>query len=95
MRKYLAVSILFILIGLKTANADELYYGNAEEVGGTFSSTSSKNEEEELFLTPLSVSIVTAKQVQQSGITTIAEAMKLVPGVIVRKQTNGQFYVHI
>jgi hypothetical protein len=63
MRKYLAVSILFILIGLKTANADELYYGNSEEVGGTFSSTSSKNEEE-LFLTPLSVSIVTAKQIQ-------------------------------
>jgi iron complex outermembrane receptor protein len=94
MRKYLAVSILFILMGLQIANADELFYGNSEEVGGRFSSTSSKNEEE-LFLTPLSVSIVTAKQIQQSGITTIAEAMKLVPGVIVREQTNGQFDVHI
>jgi iron complex outermembrane receptor protein len=94
MRKYLAVSILIILMGLQAANADELFYGNSEEVGGTFSSTSSKNEER-LFLTPLSVSIVTAKQIQQSGITTIAEAMKLVPGVIVREQTNGQFDVHI
>jgi iron complex outermembrane receptor protein len=94
MRKYLAVSILIILMGLQAASADELFYGNSEEVGGTFSSTSSKNEER-LFLTPLSVSIVTAKQIQQSGITTIAEAMKLVPGVIVREQTNGQFDVHI
>jgi iron complex outermembrane receptor protein len=94
MSMYPALSILLILIGLQTANADELFYGNSEEVGGTFSSTSSKHEEE-LFLTPLSVSIVTAKQIQQSGITTIAEAMKLVPGVIVREQTNGQFDVHI
>jgi iron complex outermembrane receptor protein len=81
-------------MGLQTAHADELFYGNSEEVGDTFSSTSSKHAEE-LFLTPLSVSIVTAKQIQQSGITTIAEAMKLVPGVIVREQTNGQFDVHI
>jgi iron complex outermembrane receptor protein len=94
MSKYLIVSILLILMGLQTANADELFYGNSEEVGDTFSSTSSMHEEE-LFLTPLSVSIVTAKQIQQSGITTIAEAMKLVPGVIVREQTNGQFDVHI
>ncbi|MGK0249715.1 MAG: iron complex outermembrane receptor protein [Oleispira sp.] len=94
MSKYPAVSILLILISLQTANADELFYGNSEEVGDTFSSTSSKHQEE-LLLTPLSVSIVTAKQIQQSGITTIAEAMKLVPGVIVREQTNGQFDVHI
>jgi iron complex outermembrane receptor protein len=94
MSMYPAVSILIILMGLQTANADGLFYGNSEEVGDTSSSTSSKHEEE-LFLTPLSVSIVTAKQIQQSGITTIAEALKLVPGVIVREQTNGQFDVHI
>lgn len=94
MSKHYTVFILFFSIGLQTASADGLFYGNSEEVGDTFSTTSSKHAEE-LFLTPLSISIVTAKQIQRSGITTIAEAMKLVPGVIVREQTNGQFDVHI
>jgi iron complex outermembrane receptor protein len=94
MIKHLAVYLLLILIGMQVASADGLFYGESEEVGDTSSSTSSKHDEE-LFLTPLSISIVTAKQIQQSGITTIAEAMKLVSGVIVREQTNGQFDVHI
>ncbi|MEH6447793.1 MAG: TonB-dependent receptor plug domain-containing protein [Oleispira sp.] len=94
MIKHLAVYLLLILIGMQVASADGLFYGKSEEVGDTSSSTSSKHDEE-LFLTPLSISIVTAKQIQLSGITTIAEAMKLVPGVIVREQTNGQFGVHI
>ncbi len=94
MIKHLAVYLLLILMGLQVASADGLFYGESEEVGDTSSSTSSKHDEE-LFITPLSISIVTAKQIQQSGITTIAEAMKLVPGVIVREQTNGQFDVHL
>jgi iron complex outermembrane receptor protein len=94
MIKHFTVSILLILIGIHTASADGLFYGESEEMGSISSSTSSKRDEE-LFLTPLSISIVTAKQIHQSGITTIAEAMKLVPGVIVREQTNGQFDVHI
>lgn len=94
MINHLAVYLLLILMGMQVASADGLFYGESEEIGDTSSSTSSKHDEE-LFLTPLSISIVTAKQIQQSGITTIAEAMKLVPGVIVREQTNGQFDVHI
>lgn len=76
------------------SHADTLFYDELIEMGETATSTSSMREEE-LFLTPLSISIVSAKQIQQAGITTIAEAMKLVPGVIVREQTNGGFTVHI
>lgn len=86
--------LLFIFSFITTTNADELFYGISEEVGDMTSSTSSKRDEE-LFLTPLSISIITEKQIRQSGITTIAEALKMVPGVIVREQTNGQFDVHI
>jgi iron complex outermembrane receptor protein len=87
--------IFFFAVSLlNTSYADELFYGVSEEVGDMTSSTSSKRDEE-LFVTPLSISIVTEKQIRQSGITTIAEALKLVPGVIVREQTNGQFDVHI
>ncbi len=90
----LLILFLLSLIVVQSVNADGLFYGMSEEMGDTSSSTSSKREEE-LFSTPLSISIVTAEQIQQSGITTLAEAMKLVPGVIVREQTNGQFDVHI
>lgn len=86
--------LLFVVSLFNTAYADELFYGISEEVGDMTSSTSSKRDEE-LFVTPLSISIVTEKQIRQSGITSIAEALKLVPGVIVREQTNGQFDVHI
>lgn len=86
--------LFFQLLITSSVQADGLFYGNSEEAGGTSSSTSSKRDEE-LFSTPLSISIITAKQIQQAGVTTIAEAMKMVPGVIVREQTNGQFEVHI
>ncbi len=74
--------------------SDGLFYGESEEMGSASSSTSSKRDEE-LFSTPLSISIVTADQIKKSAVTSIAEAMKLVPGVIVREQTNGQFEVHL
>jgi len=90
----LLILSLLILTVVLPVSADGLFYGVSEEMGDTSSSTSSKREEE-LFSTPVSISIVTAEQIQQSAITTIAEAMKLVPGVIVREQTNGQFDVHI
>lgn len=87
-------SILAITLMSMPVAADELFYGVSEEMGDASSSTSSKYEEE-LFSTPLSISIVTADQIKKSAVTTIAEAMKLVPGVMVREQTNGQFEVHI
>lgn len=76
------------------SHADGLFYGESEEMGDASSSTSSKREEE-LLNTPLSISIVTAEQIKNAGITTIAESMKLVPGAIVREQTNGQFDVQL
>ncbi len=86
--------LLFTALISLPSFSDELFYGVSEEVKDISISTSSKHDED-LFLTPLSISVVTAEQIKNSAITTIAEAMKLVPGVIVREQTNGQFDVHI
>src|SRR5687767_14719356 len=44
---------------------------------------------------PLSSSIVTKEEIRRANCTTIMEALRLVPGVIVREQTNGNYDVYI
>jgi iron complex outermembrane recepter protein len=56
---------------------------------------SASKEEESSFDAPLSSSVITKEQIQKAGSTTIMEAMRLLPGVIVREQTNGSYDIHI
>ncbi|MES2703302.1 MAG: TonB-dependent receptor plug domain-containing protein [Bacteroidota bacterium] len=51
--------------------------------------------EETSFEAPLSSSVLTRDQIKRSGCTSIMEALRLVPGVIVREQTNGNYDIHI
>src|SRR3989442_9575314 len=50
---------------------------------------------ESTFDAPLSSSVVTKEQIKRSGCTSIMEALRMVPGVIVREQTNGNYDIHI
>src|SRR5581483_2265561 len=50
---------------------------------------------ESLFDAPLSATVVTREDIAKSGCTSIMEAMRLVPGVIVREQSNGNYDIHI
>ncbi|HUP12759.1 MAG TPA: TonB-dependent receptor plug domain-containing protein, partial [Niastella sp.] len=50
---------------------------------------------ESLFDAPLSASVVTKEDIMKSGATSIMEALRLVPGVIVREQTNGNYDIHL
>ncbi|AEW00443.1 hypothetical protein A4D02_24245 [Niastella koreensis] len=50
---------------------------------------------ESTFDAPLSSSVVTKEEIKRSGCTSIMEALRLVPGVIVREQTNGNYDIHI
>ncbi|MCP4717142.1 MAG: TonB-dependent receptor [Deltaproteobacteria bacterium] len=50
---------------------------------------------EHLFDSPLSASVVTREELRSSGALSIPEALRLVPGVIVREQTAGVFDVHV
>src|SRR5580693_5240503 len=50
---------------------------------------------ESTFDAPLSSSVVTREEIRKAGCTTIMEALRLVPGVIVREQTNGNYTVDI
>lgn len=56
--------------------------------------TASKKSETS-FDAPLSISSVTYEEIQRAGITSIPEALRLIPGLIVREVTNGNYEVHI
>lgn len=50
---------------------------------------------EHLFDAPVSASVVTKEVIRRTGCTSIMEALRLVPGLIVREQTNGNYDIHI
>ncbi len=57
--------------------------------------TSASKKKETLFDAPLSSYTITRSEIQNSGATTIMEALRLSPGLIVRQQTNGEYDIHI
>lgn len=56
---------------------------------------SASKSAESIFDAPLSISAVTRQEIVNSGATSMPDALRLVPGMIVREFTNGQFDVHI
>lgn len=56
---------------------------------------SASKKAESSFEAPLSTSVISYDEIKKSGSTTIEEALRLVPGVIVRQKTNGNFDLHI
>ncbi len=56
---------------------------------------SASKTEESSFDTPLSTSVVSHDDIINSGATSIEEALRQVPGVIVREKTNGVYDVQI
>ncbi len=48
-----------------------------------------------LFDAPLSASVVTRAEIKKAGCNSIMEALRLVPGIIVREQTNGNYDIQI
>lgn len=56
---------------------------------------SASRKEETLFNAPLSSYTLTQAEIIRAGATSIMEALRLVPGVIVREQANGVYDIHI
>ena len=57
--------------------------------------TAASKKAETSFEAPLSTSVITYDEIIKSGATSFEEALRLIPGVIVRQKTNGNFDVHI
>lgn len=56
---------------------------------------SASKKQELLFEAPLSASVVTKEDIHRAGSSSIMEAMRLVPGMIVREQSNGNYDIHL
>lgn len=56
---------------------------------------SASKKKEKNFDSPLSSSVIYYEEIKASGATNIAEALRLMPGIIVREKTNGNFDVHL
>lgn len=57
--------------------------------------SSASKKEEDSFKSPLSSSVITKEEMRTYGVTSIEEAFRLIPGVIVREKTNGEYDVHL
>lgn len=56
---------------------------------------SASKKKESIFDAPLAVTVLSAFEIKNSGATSIPELLRLVPGIIVREKTNGNYDVHI
>lgn len=56
---------------------------------------SASRKPEHFFDAPLASSVITQKMLQQTGVTNIVEALRLIPGLLVHQKTNGNYEVNI
>ena len=56
---------------------------------------SASRKSENLFDAPVSSYTITRSEIAKAGITSIPEAMRLCPGVVVREITNGNYDIHL
>ena len=73
---------------------EDMYVLSLEELMNIPISSASKKEET-LFDAPLSSYTITRSDIDKAGSTSIMEALRLAPGVIVREQANGMYDIHI
>lgn len=57
--------------------------------------SSASKHEESTFASPLSTTVITHKEILNYGCTTIEEAFRLIPGMIVTQKTNGVYDVQL
>lgn len=88
--------LMFCFFGLAGANEDDksLDQMNLEDLMNIKIVTASKKEEN-FFETPLSACVLTKEEIKNSGIVSLQELFRLIPGFIVRQQTNGNFDIHL
>ena len=57
--------------------------------------SSASKSEEDAFTSPLSSTVITQAELKTYGVTTLEEALRFIPGVIVTEKTNGMYDIHL
>ncbi|UII32017.1 TonB-dependent receptor [Fulvivirga ulvae] len=95
MKKLLAFFLISALsFGAMAQDDGDLYELSLEDLMQIDIYSVSKKAES-LFDAPLSSSTLTSDEIVNSGATSIPEALRLIPGLIVREQANGVYDVHL
>lgn len=76
------------------AEDKDMYALSLEELMNIPISSASKKSEK-VFDAPVSSYTITRAEIEKAGSTSIMEALRLSPGVIVREQSNGNYDIHI
>lgn len=92
---YSLLIIVIIASGISRAQeTEELVSMSLEDILNMNIVTVSK-QAENIFDSPLSASVITREQILNSGATTFEEVFRLVPGMIVREESHGNYDIHI
>jgi len=93
--KLLAVmALMMVFTSSFGQEGEDLYEYSLEELMDIEIYSVSKKAES-LFEAPLSSSTLTKEEITNAGATSIPEALRLIPGLIVREMTNGSYDVHL
>lgn len=103
MKKNLKTLLAFFVIAMsaktngwsQTDTARNSYIGFSLQELLNIKINSASKKTESLMDAPLSASVVTREDIQKAGCTSVMEAMRLVPGMIVREQSNGNYDIHL
>lgn len=57
--------------------------------------TGASKKAERAFEAPVSISVVTRREIKASGVASVPEALRLIPGLLIREMSNGNFDVQI
>lgn len=93
--------LIAIVFGVSNANAQSVdgdtidYFNMSLDDLMNIEIVAVSKKAESSFDAPLSSSIITKEEIINSGATTIEEAFRLVPGFIVREESNGNYDIHI
>ena len=99
-RKFYRGAVVALMLGIsplayaQSPSEEDLYSLTLEELMNIPINSASKKDET-LFEAPLSSYTITRADILQAGSTSIMEALRLAPGVIVREQNNGNYDIHI
>ncbi|MDA3866701.1 MAG: TonB-dependent receptor [Salinivirgaceae bacterium] len=96
MKKIIIITMLtsIILSSLQSNAQNDLYEMDLESLMNIEIVSASKKAED-IFEAPLGATVLKSEQIKESGATSIMEALRLVPGVIVRETTPGNYDIHL
>src|SRR6056297_3172454 len=98
MKQFLRITILFILpfiVSISISAQEENLYEMDLESLMEIEIVSASKKAEDIFEAPLGASVLSSEQIKESGATSIMEALRLIPGLIVRETTPGNYDIHL